>query len=399
MKNNDPLQLLLEQFSQATDLPIHIFDGNSLSLSFRKNIQDYNLPLYIVSSLSKELPPVWTSNTPEFIYFGGLHMKKNNLLLFIGPIFTAECSISQSKKILERLGPTQRRDVGTFRQQLNILPRCDVRHLKSYLLFLNHLINNETYCDIPHIDFHWSDFFNTPSPVILSISDSQTDASDFYFSEETLLSIIRHGKVKELADFFNVQLTANVDTSHIEDIQQLRNYLIGANTLLSRVGKSAGLDYNFINTSGDYYLEQLTNATAVADLHYIFYQICLHYTKEIAKLQKFQCASQLAQKVNSYIQSHLYDKMSTSLIADALNFSESYVCAEFKKATGITLTAYVQTCKINEAKYLLEQHSLSPSEISTLLGYSSPSYFGVVFKKETSLTPGEWLPHINAQIT
>ena len=130
-----------------------------------------------------------------------------------------------------------------------------------------------------------------------------------------------------------------------------------------------------------------------------FYQICLHYTKEIAKLQKFQCASQLAQKVNSYIQSHLYDKMSTSLIADALNFSESYVCAEFKKATGITLTAYVQTCKINEAKYLLEQHSLSPSEISTLLGYSSPSYFGVVFKKETSLTPGEWLPHINAQIT
>lgn len=117
--------------------------------------------------------------------------------------------------------------------------------------------------------------------------------------------------------------------------------------------------------------DQQTNT--ITDLHYIFYQICLVYTKEITAILKFECDSPLAQKVHSYIHAHLYDKLSTSLIADTLNFSVSYVCAEFKKAVGKTLTAHIQSCKINDAKYLLKLHALSPSDISRMLGFSSPT--------------------------
>lgn len=389
MTNYEELLTLLNQFSQATDLPIHLFKGHTLCHSFQKNIQYYNLPMYIVSSLPKELPDIWTSNTPEFIYFGGIYMKKFESLLFIGPLFTTTCSLTQARKILNRLGRSQT-DANTFRQQFNTLPYCDVPHLKKHLLFLNTLLHRQTATEIPHIDFRWSSFFPSPSPVILSASDSENDSSPFYFSEEKLLAIIRYGKVKELADFFNIQLATASDLPEIENVSLMKNYLIGANTLISRVGKDAGLDYNFVNTLADDYLEQLLHADNTTDLRYLFYQMCLFYTKEIAAILKFECDSPLARKVHSYIHAHLYDKLSTSIIANALNFSESYVCAEFKKATRKTLTAHIQSCKINEAKYLLKQHTMSPSDISCMLGFSSASYFGVVFKKETGMTPGEW---------
>lgn len=390
MKDYNDLLTLLDQFAQATELPMHLFKDQSITHSFRKNIQDYNLPMYIVSSLPQNLPPIWTSNTPEFIYFGGIYMKNFDLLLFIGPLFTAECSISQSRKILNRLGRPQQ-DATAFLQQLSILPHCDVRHLKNHLVFLNNLINKKTAVEIPHISFHWSSFFPSPSPVILSASDSETDPA-FYFPEEVLLSIIRHGKVTELENFFNLQLNLD-DNNSINDVSLIKNYMIGSNTLISRVGRSVGLDYNFVNTLAEYYLEQLTHSNSISDLNHTFHSLCLRYTKEIHAILEFKCDSQLVQKVNSYILSHLYDKLSTSIIANALNFSESYVCAEFKKATGKTLTAHIQFCKINEAKYLLEQHALSPSAISNILCFSSASYFGVVFKKETGITPGDWISH------
>ena len=103
-----------------------------------------------------------------------------------------------------------------------------------------------------------------------------------------------------------------------------------------------------------------------------------------------QAESMIANQVNAYIQSHIYEKLSTTRIADALGFSNSYVCSEFKKATGTTITKHLTACKINEAKYLLERGEYSATEISDMLQFSSVTYFCNIFKKYSGMTPLEW---------
>ena len=114
------------------------------------------------------------------------------------------------------------------------------------------------------------------------------------------------------------------------------------------------------------------------------------YATEVSKLLKHQSNCPIVNLVNSYVHAHIYDKLSTSIVAEGISMSMSHLCAEFKKDTGITITDFITQCKIEEAKILLMQNNASCNEISDLLCFSSRSYFNKIFKKETGFTPKEW---------
>jgi transcriptional regulator GlxA family with amidase domain len=62
----------------------------------------------------------------------------------------------------------------------------------------------------------------------------------------------------------------------------------------------------------------------------------------------------------------------------------------FKKATGSTLIEYLQDLRIEEAKRLLEGTATAVDEISFEVGYEDASFFRRLFKRRTSLTPGQY---------
>lgn len=59
----------------------------------------------------------------------------------------------------------------------------------------------------------------------------------------------------------------------------------------------------------------------------------------------------------------------------------------FKQQTGLTVQAYQTKLRIDHARRMLEQESLSVIEIALNCGYEDPSYFGRVFRKVTGVTP------------
>lgn len=91
MKQNDSISNnpLLKSFTEVVGLPISIFKDKSLQTSLNSKIQDYNLPLYIASSLPNELPKAFTFHTPEFIFCGGLRIDATDELILICPTFLA----------------------------------------------------------------------------------------------------------------------------------------------------------------------------------------------------------------------------------------------------------------------------------------------------------------------
>ncbi len=62
----------------------------------------------------------------------------------------------------------------------------------------------------------------------------------------------------------------------------------------------------------------------------------------------------------------------------------------FKRATGVSLIAYVQNLRVDEAKRLLETDRASADEVAAMVGYENPAFFRRLFRRCTGLTPGEY---------
>ncbi len=71
--------------------------------------------------------------------------------------------------------------------------------------------------------------------------------------------------------------------------------------------------------------------------------------------------------------------------------NECYLKKGFKEVFGTTIFDFYQQQRMEHAKYLLYEKSLSVTDVSHLLGYSSISHFSSAFKKHTGLKPYELL--------
>lgn len=90
-----------------------------------------------------------------------------------------------------------------------------------------------------------------------------------------------------------------------------------------------------------------------------------------------------------YIDSHLDEPLRLSVLAKKFHVSESYLSAQFKHHTGLTLRAYLLDRKINFAKQLL-QKGVSVTEACYRSGFNDYANFIRSFKKATGVSPGKF---------
>ncbi|NLL70685.1 MAG: helix-turn-helix transcriptional regulator, partial [Epulopiscium sp.] len=81
---------------------------------------------------------------------------------------------------------------------------------------------------------------------------------------------------------------------------------------------------------------------------------------------------------------------SIQLIAEQFNVSASYLSQYFKEKTGSTILEYMTNLKIEKAKELLKNETLTLKDISQQIGYIHVSSFIRRFKQVTNITPSEY---------
>ena len=99
----------------------------------------------------------------------------------------------------------------------------------------------------------------------------------------------------------------------------------------------------------------------------------------------------LVTDAKEYIKSHIYDKLSLSDVAKAINISPNYLSSLFKSHNNIKLTDYITMLKIEKAQELLKKDHLKIYQVSERLGFESPQYFSKVYKKYTAHSPSKLL--------
>ena len=94
--------------------------------------------------------------------------------------------------------------------------------------------------------------------------------------------------------------------------------------------------------------------------------------------------------IKGYIARHLTEDISLSAVAELTHFAPQYVCALFKKHTGMTLTDYQNRERIKEAREMMISTDNELSAIAEACGFASYNYFLRVFKKMSGVTPREY---------
>ena len=99
-------------------------------------------------------------------------------------------------------------------------------------------------------------------------------------------------------------------------------------------------------------------------------------------------SNNLIQGVKEYIAA--YPMRSLTDIAEHFHLSPNYLSGIFSRETETTIKNYIIQERINHAKEMLLNTNKTIFEIANEVGYTTPQYFGVVFKKVTGQTPSAY---------
>ena len=83
------------------------------------------------------------------------------------------------------------------------------------------------------------------------------------------------------------------------------------------------------------------------------YHMIVDITSQVQQLRFGGAPSPLVLQVTKYVRSHISEHISTEDVAGALFLSRGYLSTSLKKETGISLSDYIMSVKIEEAKRLL----------------------------------------------
>lgn len=95
-----------------------------------------------------------------------------------------------------------------------------------------------------------------------------------------------------------------------------------------------------------------------------------------------------SKSVINYIDENYSKNITSKSASEALRYDQSYFCRTFKKLFGLKFNEYLSIYRVKIAKELLKSESVSTA--ASMSGFSSISYFSVIFKKITGITPMQY---------
>lgn len=107
--------------------------------------------------------------------------------------------------------------------------------------------------------------------------------------------------------------------------------------------------------------------------------------------------AQVAETIREYIRNNYMKEISMQDAARRMNYSDAYFCKLFKQCFDQNFTSYLTGFRVNEAKKLLKDRSISVKDVSMQVGYYDSNYFAKVFKRMTGMIPSEYRDSETAQ--
>jgi len=126
---------------------------------------------------------------------------------------------------------------------------------------------------------------------------------------------------------------------------------------------------------------------AASALESFVLRLCRSITAE-SKQSTSEAASEY-RRVVSAMSEAVCDNLTLSELARRTHVSVSYIKLLFARYAGVSPKHYYSTMRATEAARLLSD-GMAVGEVAEYMGFSSPNYFAIFFKKHVGATPGEY---------
>ncbi|WP_165452350.1 helix-turn-helix domain-containing protein [Paenibacillus thalictri] len=113
-------------------------------------------------------------------------------------------------------------------------------------------------------------------------------------------------------------------------------------------------------------------------------------TKRLITARLQQQPAAVSTQIAEYIEAHYAYDISLGGIAEQLRLDPSYVSRLFKQEYRMNFSDYLISLRMDKAKELLKNTTLSIKDIGMLVGYENQRSFNRIFKKQEGVSPGQY---------
>lgn len=313
----------------------------------------------------------------------------------IGPYTSKEIKRNDILEIVSRyhIPPQKIKPMEAFYENLPLIPNENDLLTTLYALgecmwgSLDHFtVVNTTNYFIPEQD----PIFTTNKTEILEESYLHKKAlEERYEIEQQLMYAVANGNSHKAEIILQNLSKWHYEQRHPNALRNLKNYLIVSNTVYRMAVSMADVHPIHIDGLSSYYACKIENLTSEKECMNLLKEMVRKYCL-LVKNHSLKKYSPLIQKVFTHIDFDLTVDLSLKAQAQLWNVNPSYLSNLFKKETGMTLTEYVNTKRVEHAILLLNTTNLQVQTIASYCGMTDVNYFTKVFKKQVGMTPTEY---------
>lgn len=198
------------------------------------------------------------------------------------------------------------------------------------------------------------------------------------------------GNMELVKMYYEPLLCEGSGTLSKDPLRNIKYHFAVSVALIARFCVSGGMTTDESYGLSDTYImraDECDNVEGVRTLHYEMVEV---YTHKMRRIISGGIYSKRIVRTIDYISEHLHSRIMIEDAAEVVKINPSYLSRLFRMETGCTFSEYVNRRKIEEAMSLLRFSDYSDIEISSLLSFSSQSYFIKVFRKYARMTPSEY---------
>lgn len=135
------------------------------------------------------------------------------------------------------------------------------------------------------------------------------------------------------------------------------------------------------------------HVTAVLEIRALFRRLAMRIapaTPSAGTNSEGGLATAHVARMARFVADHFTQPIRVADIAAAAHLNRQYAMAVFHRGLGVTMTAYLNRCRLAEAQRLLIATDLPAAEVGALAGFGSPSQFYSVFTAQCGCAPARY---------
>lgn len=301
----------------------------------------------------------------------------------LGPAFTDNYSLLDVLDKLDSrsLSAGLKSELTAFMKQIPIISSHRMQQYGMMLFCCLHG-NTPTIQQMETLKEHGS------TPVYKAVD---TTIASNYALEQKLWKAVREGNLnyqKDLEVAIANTTPGNISGGHY--LRQDKNIAIVQVALACRSAMEGGLSPEIAYPISDRYIQRIEACNSVSEVSEISIGVLDDYILRVHQAKLRAGMSHPICECCDYISMHPEENPDIHQMAQKYGYTAYYFSKKFKQEVGMSLRDFAVKEKVERAKLLLTQSTMSISDISEALGFNSQSYFGSVFRKLTGMTPTEF---------